>query len=200
MKNVILFLLLFPLFSHAQDTTKIAQIDTSRQPVIIPEITKDENGKGRMEIVVGHPGSKEQIFVRAKEWVFKTYNSGKSVVQMEDKEAGVIVGEGVTERLTYKNGLITNDAGYFAYQITLNFKEGKYRCVIDKIKYKRGDMVLKEGADIAEDYPSNWGDFGKGQKEREWIKMKEQAINHLKLVFVSLQTFMSESKKKDDGW
>lgn len=200
MRNGFLFFLLLPLFSVAQDTTKVSKIDTSRQPIIVPELTKDENGKGRMEIVVEHPGSKEQLFVRAKVWVFKTYNSGESVVQMEDKEAGVIVGKGATERLTYKNGLVTNDAGYFAYQITLSFKEGKYRCVVDDIKYKRGDMILKEGADIAEDYPSNWGNFGKGQKEREWIKMKEQATNHLKLVLVSLQTSMSESKKKDDGW
>ncbi|GAB4486541.1 MAG: hypothetical protein OHK0019_00380 [Saprospiraceae bacterium] len=203
MKNIFLFLFLVPLCTYAQDTTKTKQIDTSLQSIVLPELQKDENGRGKMEITVELPGSKDQLFVKAKEWLFTTYNSGKSVLQMEDKEAGVIIGKGNSCQLIYNNLGIKKDAGYFSYQITIRFKDGKYRCLLDNITYVRGEMVLPDGADIADDFPKEWKRLmAKKYNKKQWDSMKEQAINHFKLLFVSLQTAMSEtaSKKKDDKW
>ncbi len=47
------------------------------------------------DVVLIDSSSKDEIYLKAREWVAKTYNSSKSVIEIEDKENGKIIGNGI---------------------------------------------------------------------------------------------------------
>lgn len=55
----------------------------------------DENGNISIVNVIECPGmSKDQIYIQANSWFVNTFNSGKSVIQLNDKDMGVILAKG----------------------------------------------------------------------------------------------------------
>lgn len=193
MKKLIFLQLMMLAFSaiFGQDSLKTNEI-------IIPEMELDDNGRAMFQLIVEQKGTKDALYLNGKTWVFDTYKSGKAVIQMEDKEGGVIIGNGRTGTLIYKNMGVKVDAGNFKYTITLNFKDGKYRCIIDNITYKKGELLVKEGADYSEEFPHNWSKIGKKYNKKQWGLMKEQALVEFQSIFVSLQEFMNKKPKKDN--
>lgn len=72
---------------------------------------------------------KAVIFVRALEWVAATFRSAKSVIDVQDKDAGLIVAKGIIP-----NG--GRDAGIGVHRdirltIKLEIKDGRYRATYD---------------------------------------------------------------------
>ncbi|MCI4648889.1 DUF4468 domain-containing protein [Phaeodactylibacter sp.] len=155
-----------------------------------------DNGLASFQTVYEVEGDKETLFGNAQQWLFETYKSGKSVLELSDKEQGVIIGNGLTNVLYY--GRKKSEAGYFSYAIKLEFKEGKYRVTIDNIKYKRGGEMyfLKGGADFADDYPNNWPYLGKKHYKEQWDSMKAQALGEFNLIALNLYNFLTSN----DDW
>ena len=71
--------------------------------------------------------TKEQLYVLINYWYTSTFTSGKEVIQLNDKEAGVIIGKGFVE------GIATHSGGTNSYKVNLcpiiktDIKEGKIR-------------------------------------------------------------------------
>jgi hypothetical protein len=65
---------------------------------------------------------KQELFSRAREWFAKAYKSSTSVIQMEDKESGKIVGKALMQ-VYYKN----RQNGYINYTISIQVKDGRYK-------------------------------------------------------------------------
>lgn len=56
----------------------------------------DKNGNISMMNIIEAPRlSKEQIYIQANSWFVHTFNSGKSVIQLNEKEAGTILAKGI---------------------------------------------------------------------------------------------------------
>lgn len=162
-----------------------------------PTIT---NGKSELILVVSVAGSQDELFLRGKDWVFKTYNSGKTVEQYEDKSAGRLVIHARTSELSWKVGLgITNDAGAFTYDMTLDFKDNKARITIDNIVYKRGEMknamILQSGANLGDEYPANWPTLGKKSMTTHWKLMQDQANADMVLLADSFKSALTVKSK-----
>lgn len=87
--------------------------------------------------------SKDVLYIRAHEWFAKTFVSAKEVIQMSDKEAGKLIGKGIVET-PVRNGfgsITWHD--YVHYTISVDVKNGKYRCVISDFYHEAGSY---EGA------------------------------------------------------
>jgi len=69
------------------------------------------------------------LYTRAREWFAKTYKSSKSVIQMEDKESGTLVGRAL---LLVKDGTY----GYIDYSISVYLKTGRFRYVITDFSHR----------------------------------------------------------------
>lgn len=178
----------------------MCQQDTNLLKINALKMQLDEHGAGYFEFVKDEAGTKDELFIKGKEWVFKTYVSGKAVIQMEDKEQGLIIGNGALDGLVYTNIGIPADAGGFTYRISLRFKDRRYKCTIDNIKYTPGDVRFRGGSDIAADYPEEWGSFGRKKNKKEWDKMVIQGQEKLKLTMSSLVDFMGRKEKSGDRW
>lgn len=155
----------------------------------------DDKGAAVFTEVVEVPGStKDALYMAAIAWINKTYRSPKDVLQTGDKEGGVIIGRALTGGLTYKNVITNVEAGSFRYSFTIQVKDGKYKFTIDEIKYQSGKMMLREGADLGEAFPSNWsGTFADSkQGRREWQNMRKQASTSLLSTIAGLKESMSK--------
>lgn len=91
--------------------------------------------------------NKEQIFNRVMSYFAYNYNDSKSVIQVQDKEAGLIIGKGIYELGTFDlkqgNGL-TQFVTYYNYSashiLRIDIKDSKVRIIVSASKY---DIVLK---------------------------------------------------------
>lgn len=71
--------------------------------------------------------TQKELFNLGKLWINDTYKSGKSVIQMENEELGIIVGKAT---MKYSPSFFASSIpakGYVNYTIKLSFKEGRYK-------------------------------------------------------------------------
>lgn len=170
--------------------------------IIAPTVTTAD-GKARVEFIVSAPGDQNALFLKGKDWLYKTYNSGKTVEQYDDKAAGRIAVKARTQELKWNAGLgIVNTAGCFTYNMTLDFKEGKSRLIIENITYQKGQlkdaMLLASGADLADTYPANWPTLGKKAMTKHWNEMQAAGTNELLLLATSFQSAVTKKGDNKD--
>ena len=79
----------------------------------------------KFETIDSMQGTKSELFVKANEWVAKTFNSAKDVIQMSDKDAGKIIAKGMMEsggRVGFVKGTF-----YIKYTLSIDLKDNKCR-------------------------------------------------------------------------
>lgn len=189
MKTLIFYLIIIVL-----PTTCVAQV----QDTMLYLKLKVEEGIAKLQSVQEIEGDKATLYDDANQWLFESFKSGKSVMQMSDKEQGVIIANAKTHEVFYSGNA---EAGRFRYSMRLDFKDNKYRMTIDDIIYERGRMALGEGANYGADYPANWPKMGKKYNAKQWRSMKKQAMKQFNALAVSLYQYMTEKETgTDDDW
>lgn len=157
--------ILFYITSFSQDSTKLYGI--------LPM----ENGIVTYSGVVQIDSlNKDQLYLLAKKWFVNTYKSAKAVIQLDDKENGVITGKG-----TFAFSSLVNDT-YIDHTISIFVKDGRYKYVLTNFIYENKDKSF----DI-ENIP--WG-YGK--------KMICSTIDaKAKMIIASLEEYMKTPQKDD---
>ena len=80
------------------------------------------------------PGkSKEDIYSKALQWLARTYNDSKAVIEYQNEEEGKIIGRGISE-VTFNPTLIAPITHQIQYTITIDIKENKIRITYDNFK------------------------------------------------------------------
>ncbi|MBK6993631.1 MAG: DUF4468 domain-containing protein [Lewinellaceae bacterium] len=111
--------------------------DSSLHKIASQKIIKGEGGKGYYEFIGQAQGSKEELFVKAKQALYRTFTSGDAVIQMEDKESGLIEGKGRTQTFYGKQAGFTRDLGRFIYRITIKQRTTSTASFFRKLFTKR---------------------------------------------------------------
>ena len=84
-----------------------------------------KNGEIFYEFIDTTSLKKEQVYQIARAWFATVFVSSKDVIQMEDKEAGRIIGKGVSQ---YKTKVLWSNAkSDLKFTLDLTCKDGKYR-------------------------------------------------------------------------
>jgi len=87
-------------------------------------------------------GKKDYLYVKAHEWMAKTFVSSKEVIQMNDKEAGKIIGKGtITTHTTYDGLGIRRGNDITYYTIQIDVKDGKFRCKLTDFIHEGGTWI-----------------------------------------------------------
>ncbi len=153
----------------------------------------DDSGKAEYKNGAAIAGlTKQKLYDRGVAWINKYYVNPNGVMKTQDAEGGKIVG-----RARYKlsrvedKGRINPNAGYVSYQITLQFKDGKYRYVIDGIRWEKPSYY-----DV-----SQWADTTQNNYSKpEYTSYIEQTIKYFDALTESLESYMKvgEAEKQDD--
>jgi|ERR1035437_207025 hypothetical protein len=80
----------------------------------------------------------KELYVRAHTWFANTFKSAKSVIQLDDKEAGKIIGKGFIEVVTpFKAGVMgtVGFVGNVYFTLDIQTKDGKYKYVLSNFSY-----------------------------------------------------------------
>lgn len=143
--------------------------------------------------------SKNEIYVKVFEWVAKKFNSANDVIQMQDKEAGKIIGKGNFTVDGPKNGFGTPlSIDRVKFTLTIDIKDGRYRCVISDMLHEAGPSKGRMsspsyGSLEAESVPKEMG----FSMQRRWDGIKSSAMADSKKLLRSLKKYV-RSKNDDD--
>lgn len=84
--------------------------------------------------------SKDQLYTRAKLWMANAFASAKDVIQMDDKEAGLLVGKGHFNIHSTGLGSATWPCNF---TISLTAKDGKYRVQLYNFTYGQANHSME---------------------------------------------------------
>ena len=83
-----------------------------------------------VEKVIEAPGTKNQLYVRANNWMVESFNNAKMVVQFSDKEEGIVTGRYMMAPTWGYNGYsVVQSGGHFAI-IQIQLKEGATKITV----------------------------------------------------------------------
>lgn len=101
------------------------------------QYNQDENGNVTITKVIDLPGlKKDEIYVRALSYFTYNYTSGKSVIQVQEKENGLIIGKGLYENVHVGVGLIVTEVSAW-HVIRIDVKDEKIRIIVTLTQYDK---------------------------------------------------------------
>lgn len=107
----------------------------------------DVNNQISLTNVIEVPNkSKDDIFIAAHAWFNASFNDGKSVVQMADKDAGVILAKGFLRGVGHRDGFSKSVTVSAYVIIRLDIKDAKVRLITTIQEY---EMLQGTGVGLA---------------------------------------------------
>jgi hypothetical protein len=184
MKKIIVALLLISAnLLSAQTFTKI-NIDSVTGLVIFNEVVKVDSI------------TQLELYSRGRQWFAVNFNSAKSVLEMEDKELGKLIGNAFQD-IYFTKSFLADPPTKCYYTISLFVKDGKYKLVVSNFKIQAypSQYDLNPKKYSLEQYLTNKPDEDKGNQE---IKVVAEILKVTNSISESIKTAMKTSVKKDD--
>jgi hypothetical protein len=133
----------------------------------------------------------KELYVRAHEWFANTFKSAKDVIQLDDKEAGKIVGKGFYDAGIPKSygGIIHSPLiGSVNFTVEIQTKDGKYKYVFTIFSWQ--DIDLKS-ASIRRDV------LVQKSLDKDWLEIKKDVNARMLAIIDGLKKSMSTNS---DNW
>lgn len=180
-----------------------------------------ETGKIAYTSVVNQPGTKDELYLKAKKWITTTFKSTKDVIQLDDRESGSIIIKGLTQYVvnsTYKKFNTPVDVPLF-FTLSLDFKSDKYRYTFTDLyteKLINGHITTVPAEELTQDVTQEIINeqteelkkiplMGKKGIEESIASLKSLSAQHkLQLdnsmlnLITSLENYMSNEKTEGD--
>ncbi|WPU91105.1 DUF4468 domain-containing protein [Mucilaginibacter sabulilitoris] len=167
-----LFLFSFVIFFSIH--TKAQSIEVSGTAIDTTNIIKLDSTR-----------TKDQLYSTGLEWFGNTYKNSKSVIQVQDKEAGTIIGKATTALLA------GTKVEYIDYTIKLYFKNGKIKYDIGVFEHS-GYGIIKNG----EVLKTPWG--AKGIIKRQYAALQKKCNEEIYNLTASINKAFVQTTTKND--
>ena len=102
------------------------------------DLPKNEDGKVHFKDVFEAVGTHDALFTGAKVFVAEAFKDAKAVLQMDDREAGILIGKGA-RRGSYK--AIGTVVTVLNFTFKISVKDGRYR--VEYYDWTFGDAVTQ---------------------------------------------------------
>lgn len=136
---------------------------------------------------------------KARLWFYDTYNSGKSVIQLDDTENNTIISKcSFYYNTTYT---MSKTSGYVKYDFTIYFKKGRYKCVLTNFNHDASQINMIDIGliTIAEDLPKKV--MGYNMYNKVYKEIKQTILTDMQSLLTSLENAMNkETEAKSDDW
>lgn len=94
------------------------------------------NSITRVTVIDSIPKTKEQIYVTVNDWFARSFNDGKSVIQLNDKDAGCIIGKGHIANMGNTFSFASSADISADVIIRVDMKDGRMRITTSIQKYE----------------------------------------------------------------
>ena len=136
---------------------------------------------------------------RARLWFYDTYNSGKSVIQLDDTENNVIISKcSFYYDTSYR---MSKTSGYVSYDFTIYFKKGRYKCVLTNFNHDASQINMIDIGLITtdEDLPNKV--MGYNMYNNVYKEIKQTIQTDMQSLLASLKNAMNkETEAKNEDW
>jgi hypothetical protein len=147
------------------------------------------SGKISFDSVFNVPDlTKDDIYSRCKEWIANYFKSAKDVINMDDKESGILKMKGASKPPNEKS------IAFVTYDLYVYIKDKKYKCVFNNLEFLADGQSEK----VAAEYPLL---FTKEDASMEHFELRRPMSEMLKTlardIFSSLNTSITSKSKSD---
>lgn len=200
MKKNTLFLLMLLITSFVYSQTAKEMLEE-----IKGKWELDDNGNVTFVKIVEVPDLKnDEIYNRALNYFTYNYVSGKSVIQVQDKENGLIVGKGVYNDVHIGISLIATyvDAWHI---LRVDVKDGRVRVIITLTEYEKkivgGNTPPSYSTmKIADEYPINEKGIQKTVMTKAFYKTYQKAMKTLEGVEKAILEGNTSKSIENSNW
>lgn len=155
------------------------------------------------EVIYTDSVGKDMIYAAIYEWFALNYNSANDVIQMSDKEAGIIIAKGI-KRYSAGKWNRTCYEGIINYAIKVYTKDNRYKVVltnfIHSVDPQRNPVCALGLITTAEGHPST----GRMKKFNDeiWNEIKSKMKVFSTGIFMSMESKTKDIKKENenDDW
>lgn len=141
---------------------------------------------------------KDQLFLAAKKWFAETYKSANDVIQMQDKEAGEIIGKGLFSTFLKMPFPLIGESVNVYHTVKISVKDGRYRYEITDIygKYYSSPSTYSSGG---------WNTVQVTNTPYKYNKKNMAAFNesihkHILGLIETIKDSMNKYKKESEDW
>lgn len=172
--------------------------------LLIPSLLFSQKPIEYTEVVTVSAATKDQLYLAARKWVAENFRSSNDVVQMNDKEAGEIVGKGnfkyIPKIYTYSDAV----KGRIEFDFQISVKEGRYRYSFHDFYHKNAQPqnvnwnlgLLTDANEPPETFKVSL--VGKGWKKKTWDNVINATDLEMQLAIASLKKAMEKSPETDN--
>jgi len=191
-KFLLITLLTIPMIVFSQNREKFTNVNP-----IYEEVLPLENGIITFSTVTPVEGvDKNELHLRAHDWIIKSFNSPKDVIQLSDKDAGKIVCKTYTTVSAGKGlfGKVTMDLFYL---LTIETRDNRYKITASNFIHSHKHPGLNvEGENNFEEYF-----LLKHPTKKEKSLNMEMASNLANFIYSTFEQAESEiNQQKNDDW
>ena len=94
------------------------------------EVTIDGDPIQQDSVVEVENTTQNQLYIKGLEWFADIYVNSQKVIQLKDKEAGIIMGKASFETVVKGGALLPKRNTSISYTVRLQFKDGRFRYTI----------------------------------------------------------------------
>jgi hypothetical protein len=128
---------------------------------------------------------KETLYLNAVEWVGKHFANANKVIQISDKEAGIILVKGSFKYEVPGNMLSGAEKRMISFMLKLSFKDGKY-------KMEMSDFIDDVLGNITEDDYQDDASIKKNM-QKQWKIAQQETQSNIVAVHKSIKEFMEKN-------
>jgi hypothetical protein len=140
--------------------------------------------------------TKDELYIRGKSWFAKTFKSANNVIQMDDKDAGKIIGKGaimIESNCTIcgASGIHTSNGGPVSFTIEVSFKDNKFKYDITGLTHS----AKSPGGNLENEKPDCGG---MAMTKKTWAAIKTQTEEKVLAMITSLKTAETSAAKSEE--
>jgi hypothetical protein len=138
--------------------------------------------------------TKSELYTRARQFIALQFKDSKAVIQMDDKEAGKLIGKGVFV-LYAVAALGISSGSYIEFTVTIDVKDNKYRCVLSDF-YHTGIVGRTDGGGVGGDLNNEKPEGGIGRKY--WVRIKDATYQEAQKFIKDFDNAMKSPAQSDN--
>jgi hypothetical protein len=196
----VLILVIFCIFTYGQSSEVKKMLQE-----IEGQWSLDDNGNVTYQRIVEVPEmKKDDIYNRVLNYFIYNYGSGKSVIQTQDKENGLIVGKGLYNDVHIGISIVTTyiDAWHI---VRVDIKDGKARIILTLTEYDKkvtgGNTPPSYSTmKIEQEFPINEKGMFKTVNGKAFYKSHQKAIVSLDAIEKAIKEGSTSKQLENNEW